>query len=230
MSEARILNIGFARRFRAFCLTLGRNRSAVAYVEFAYTFPAIAAMGLYGIEATNLTLSHMRVSQIALAAADNSSRVGLDNAMALTQFRESDVNDTFIGAKMQAGALKLTERGRIILSSLSVNADGGQWIQWQRCLGQRKYDSRYGVEGDGATGTDFEGMGPAGKEVMAPEGNAVMFVEITYQYEPVVSARLFGEPLIHYTATFLVRDERDPNGIFNPNNEASVASCASYTS
>ncbi|MCJ8156193.1 TadE/TadG family type IV pilus assembly protein [Sphingomonas sp. LaA6.9] len=217
-------------RARAFTARLWRCRSAVAYIEFAYTLPPVLAMGLYGVEATNLAMTHMRVSQIALAIADNSSRVGLDNAMALTQFRESDVNDTFMGAKLQAGTMKLTERGRIILSSLNVNADGGQWIQWQRCLGQRKYDSSYGKQGDGATGTSFPGMGPTGKQVKAPEGNAAMFAEVTYQYEPIVSADLFGEPLIRYTATFLVRDERDLNGIFNPNNEAPVASCSTYSS
>ncbi|RJF91346.1 hypothetical protein D3876_14680 [Sphingomonas cavernae] len=224
------MNRGLSRT-RAFAARLWRCRSAVAYVEFAYTMPPVLAMGLYGVEATNLALTHMRVSQIALAVADNSSRVGLDNAMALTQFRESDVNDTFVGAKLQAGSMKLTERGRIVLSGLTVNEDGGQWIQWQRCIGQRKYDSRYGVEGDGKTGTAFKGMGPVGKEVKAPEGNAAMFAEITYQYEPIVSAKIMGEPLIHYTATFLVRDERDiEGGIFNPNNEAPKASCAAYTS
>lgn len=217
------------RTLRRIYGALLRDNAAVAYVEFAYTFPAVLAMGLYGIEATNLALSHQRISQIALGMADNTSRIGEDNPLALTQIREVDVNDSLLAAKLQAGRLKLTERGRIVISSLERNTDGGQWIHWQRCLGLKNYDSSYGIQGTGATGTSFAGMGPAGRRVTAPANNAVMFVEISYDYEPIVSSSLFGTPKITYTAAYLVRDERDLAQIYNPGN-APVASCANYTS
>lgn len=206
---------------------LAKSRSGLAYIEFAYSFPAVMAIGLYGAEATNLALTHMRVSQIALAMADNTSRIGLDSPLSLTQIRESDVNDSLVAARLQAGRMKLTQRGRIILSSLERNAQGGQWIHWQRCLGVKPYNSSYGVQGDGTTGTSFPGMGPASARVTAPAGNAVMFVEISYDYEPIISASLLGTPRIHYTATFLVRDERDLTQIYNPGN-APVAACSTY--
>lgn len=218
---------------------LSRDQRAVAYIEFAYAFPAVLAMGLYGIEATNLALTHQRVSQIAMNAADNASRIGEDNPLALTQIRESDVNDTLLAARLQAGRLKLTERGRIVISSLEQNSSGGQWIHWQRCLGTKPYNSSYGVQGDGASGTSFAGMGPATARVTASPNNAVMFVEISYDYEPIVSATLLGRPRLHYTAAFLVRDERDLKGpkdssgkdlgIYNPGN-ATVSSCSAYSS
>lgn len=191
-----------------------RNISAVAYVEFAYAFPIMMAVGLGGIEATNLALANMRTSQVALSMADNSSRVGQDSVLSLTQFREADVADSFAAAQKQAGRFDITTRGRIILSSLQKNNDGGQWIAWQRCAGLLKdkgalVKSSYGVEGTGKTGTNFKGMGPASNLIVAPDDNAVMFVEIFYDYEPLISAALFGTPRLHYTAAFIVRDERD---------------------
>src|SRR3546814_1196324 len=68
--------------------------------------------------------------------------------------------------------------GRIILSSLERNADGGQQIHWQRCYGDLDVASSYGEAGDGEEGTDFPGMGPDGAEVTAAAGAAVMFVAV----------------------------------------------------
>src|SRR3546814_13154337 len=44
--------------------------------------------------------------------------------------------------------------GRIILSSLERNDDGGQWIHWQRCYGDLDVESSYGEAGDGEEGTE----------------------------------------------------------------------------
>lgn len=202
-----------------------RDHSGVAYVEFAYTFPVVLAMGMYGVEATNLAMSHMRVSQIALSMADNSSRVGQDSPLSLTQFRESDVNDTFAAAEEQAGNLDFAARGRVILSSLEQNEDGGQWIHWQRCFGGGAYESTFGEEGDGEDGNDFPGMGREDEEITAPAGNAVMFVEAFYRYEPIISEALLGAPELHYTAAFLVRDQRDLTQIYNPAPAAPISTC-----
>ncbi|WP_414902945.1 TadE/TadG family type IV pilus assembly protein [Sphingomonas flavalba] len=216
-------------RLRDGAARLRRCESGVALVEFAFSMPIILGMGMYGLEVTNYAMTHMQVSQIALGLADNASRIGQDSALSLTQFRESDVNDTFEAAKKQAGKMDITTHGRIILSSLERNADGGQWIHWQRCIGLRQYDSSYGVEGDGATGTSLPGMGPATERITAPDKNAVMFVEISYDYQPLISDTLIGKPKIRYTAAFIVRDERDLSKIYNPAPEATKATCNKYT-
>jgi len=215
----------------AFCARLRQARSGVAYIEFALVFPMVMASGLAGIEATNLSMTHMRISQLALSMADNSSRIGQDTALSQTQFREIDIVDSFAAAILQAGNRDIVDRGRIVLSSLERNASGGQWIHWQRCIGKLKENgsliqSAYGVQGKGATGTSFAGMGPAGKEITAPASNAVMFVEIAYDYEPLISSVFFGKPRIKYTAAFIVRDKRNLTGdpaktgkygnVFNP--------------
>lgn len=71
-------------RTRALLQRLAKARKGAAYLEFAYVFPACMVMGVGGIEATNYTMSHMRISQVALAMADNASRIGQDSGLSLT--------------------------------------------------------------------------------------------------------------------------------------------------
>ena len=57
--------------------------------------------------------------------------------------------------------------------------DDQQYIHWQRCLGLKQWPSSYGKTSDGISG-NLDGMGPAGEEVTADQGSAVIFVEIAY--------------------------------------------------
>lgn len=220
---------------------LRENRSGVALIEFAYSLPAVMGMGMYGVETANMAQTHLRVSQVALMLADNASRAGVDaTGGTIQQLREIDINDVMQGVRLQSGGLKLTDNGRVTLSSLETNAQGGQWIHWQRCLGVKggpTWDSHYGVAGDGATGTGFPGMGKPGQEVQAPLGEAVMFVEVNYQYKPLFGSWLMGAPVISYTASYIVRDKRDLSGnggtgIYDPApavGSANRLTCDKYT-
>lgn len=219
---------------------LARANSGVAFIEFAYGLPAVMGLSMYGIEIGSYAQAHLRVSQIALALADNASRAGLDNRNTnLQELREVDLSDVLEAVRIQGRRLSLLENGRVTLSSLEQNASGGQWVKWQRCLGRRNgpgWDSSYGREGDGATGTGFPGMGPTGSEVTAPPNSAVMFVEVNYQYQPVVGRWLIGDRKISYTAAFVVRDRRDLNanggtGVLDPAPAVGSArlSCDKYT-
>ena len=230
-----------ASPIRRFATKLRANTSGLAMIEFAYSLPLLVGLVGYGLELTNLAGANLKVSQAANALADNTSRVGLESSLALTQLREADINDGFIGLKKQADALDITNNGRIILSSLEKNAQGGQWIHWQRCLGTKNYPSTYGNAGDGATGTTFQGMGPANAKVIAPAaGTAVMVVEIIYDYKPLFSTMFFPAKQIKYHASFIVRDDRDLRGpydtahpegygVYNPSPAAPVHSCTSFS-
>jgi hypothetical protein len=213
---------------------LGRLRadtSGLAMIEFAYAMPLLVGLAGYGLELSNLANANMKVSQAANALADNMSRVGLESGLSLTQLREADINDGFIGILRQTSGINLTQNGRVILSSLEQNSGGGQWIHWQRCIGAKNYPSTYGNAGDGASGSGFQGMGPATARVTAPAaGTAVMFVEITYDYQPLFSSMFFGAKQIHYYASFIVRDDRDlvgpgNNGVYNPSPTAPSYTC-----
>lgn len=223
-------------RLRRLAGRLRRDTSGLALIEFAFAAPIMLTLGLYGLEAANLALVHMRMSQIASNLADTASRVGLESSLATKQIRESDIDDSLSAVILQGSNSNVTNGGRFILSSLEQNQQGGQWIHWQRCIGTGNYNSAYGTlgtkgtQGTGATGTSFAGMGPAGSEIKAPAKNAVMYVEAWYVYQPLVSARLFGQPVIHTEASFLVRDIRD---LTDPNDPVAdggkVMTCDKHT-
>lgn len=204
---------------------LHEDQSALALIEFALVAPFFMAIGLLGADTANYALVHMKVSQMAMHVADNASRVGEQNVIVSRRVYEDDINDLFIGVQRFSGKLNIAAKGRIILSSLERNAEGGQWIHWQRCYGAKNHASSYGVAGNGATGTSFQGMGPAGKKITASANEAVMFAEIAYDYTSISPySPLNGEELV-YTAAFNVRDARDLSGIYQTNPAAPVATC-----
>ena len=237
---------------------LRRDLRGLAMIEFAFGAPLILLLGMCGIEMANYALVRMRISQVSMNIADNASRVGLDTGLSTFQMTEGDVNDTIIGAAISGKPLDLLTRGRIIISSLEMNAQGGQWSHWQRCKGAKVVDSAYGNEGTGITGTAFAGMGPASARVTSTStSTAVMYVELFYDYPPLFPlmwsnapdgkflGAIFNNTLksIKYGNSFMVRDNRDLNvdaarnsgkGIFNPNNLLTnapepVSSCTVYT-
>lgn len=201
----------FFRRMR----TLPHDTGGLALIEFAYSLPFLTAIGIYGAELANYATVKMQISQVALHVADNASRIGENGVLQDIKIYESDINDLFTGAEMQAGDRDLATNGRIILSSLTRNGSGGQWIQWQRCDGALDHDSTYGEEGDGATGTSFQGMGPTGNKITASSGTAVMFVEVAYTYQPLFSDSWVPGPtkMVEFAA-FNVRDDRDLTQIY----------------
>jgi len=221
-------------RLRGYFRRLRDDASAVAFVEFAYATPVVLVLGAYGIELANFAVTNMRVSQAALALADNASRAGVGNPLSLIQVQEREINEVLLAAGTQTSELNLLTNGRVVLSSLQVNDSDGdgdadandtnQIIKWQRCKGLKNYNSTYGVQGDIVTA-----MGPPGQQISSPPGTAVMFVEVTYDYQPVIGAAYIGSRQIHYTAAFTVRDQRDLTGLYNSAPAAVASTCDRYT-
>jgi Flp pilus assembly protein TadG len=203
---------------RATLRTLRRDTAGLALIEFAYGLPVLLGIGLGGVEIANLAVTRMRISQIGAMVSDNAARVGENNGIALKKVYESDLNDIFEAVRIQGTPIDFANRGRVIVSSLQQNASGGQWIAWQRCYGAKTWNSSYGVAGNGKTGTAFLGMGPAGAQIQAPPSNAVMFVEIAYDYDAIVEPfaqglQYFGlrvdNQVLTYKQAFIVRDPRE---------------------
>ncbi|MBL8649490.1 MAG: hypothetical protein JNL35_03705 [Sphingopyxis sp.] len=208
----RRTRMAIARRVRR--TPLVGDRRASVMIEMAFCIPLLVLVGFGGLEMANLTLVNTRISQIALSTADNASRIAVGSSLSLPRVREIDINEVFTGAEEQGRGLNLGARGRIILSSLERNVEDGQWIHWQRCYGDLPVESSYGDTGDGATGEDFPGMGPAGQEVTAPPGSAVMFVEVVYQYEALLYGRWLGPRTIRSRAAFNIREGRDLSQVY----------------
>ena len=204
--------LGAARR-RLFG-RLGADTSGIALVEFAFSAPIVLSMGMLGTDTALMVVTHMQVSQIAMQVADNSSRVGEQDVLTARKVFENDINQTFVGAEKMGENIAIFSQGRVIVSSLQQNASGGQWIKWQRCRGAKRFDSSYGTEGTGATGTSFQGMGEPGRLITAAPGTAVMFVEVAYDYRSVTPLNLFNNQQVRYTAAFNVRDNRDLNSLY----------------
>ncbi|MDJ0977771.1 MAG: hypothetical protein QNI87_04480 [Erythrobacter sp.] len=207
---------------------LAQAQSGIALTEFAFTAPIVLSLGLMGSETAYYTITHMQISQIAMQVADNTSRVGEASELQAKRVFEDDINSSLVGAEKAGDRIGLFDHGRVIVSSLQRNADNGQWIAWQRCRGAKPFDSSYGVEGTGASGTSFQGMGEPGEEIQAAAGTAVMFVEVSYDYQSLTPFDFLDGNEIRYTAAFNVRDERDLAGLYQTNPPTGVARCNVY--
>lgn len=207
--------------------SIGRDQGGMAMVEFAYVAPILLLLGMGGAELTSYALAQMRVSQLAISLADNASRAKQFVTGAAPRFREHDVREVFQAAQLQSGEMDIAANGRIVLSSLERNAEGGQWIHWQRCYGSKTaYTPQYGTQGTGATGLAFPGMGPATNRVTAEQNFAIMYVEVAYEYRPLVLSSIVPAQTIRKNAAMYVRDDRDLTGdttrdvrfgnVFNP--------------
>lgn len=207
MSRVAMSLRGFVRRF-------GRDRSGVALLELALTLPVFLLMMLTGAELTNYITTKMRISQIALQLADNAARMGHGTLLSSKTIREADINDLFVGAGLQSGDLSLLTRGRVILTDLEEdpNHSGKYKIMWQRCKGSVTHASSYGVAGD----DNLTGIGPTGRQATAPDDGATMFVEVYYQYQPLIKSSLAPSTTMTEIASMMVRDRRDLTAIYNP--------------
>ena len=202
--------------------TLGRDTGGAALLEFSLTLPILLAMGLTGAEITNYIITKMRISQIALHLADNAARIGSGSQLQAKTITETDINDLLTGAQLQSGELDLNTNGRIIISSLEPVANPNMTnkfkIGWQRCKGLKTtHASSYGVYNQ-STGLNMNGMGPTGRQVVAPEAGSTMFVEVYYQYTPLIKTSLSPDTEMTEIASMMVRDRRDLTQIYNVEN------------
>lgn len=212
------------RKRPRWCVRIRDDRRGVAIIEFAYSLPVFLALMLGGVELTSYVTTKMRISQIALHIADNASRIGSGTLLSSKTINETQINDLFTGAGLQAGTLQLYPRGRVILSSLepmaTPNTNSRYKIAWQRCQGSRPNGSSYGVTG----ATNLTGIGPAGRRVKTPEDSATMFVEVHYRYTPLIASSYVPSIDINEIASMTVRDRRDRTAIYNPDN-ATISNC-----
>jgi hypothetical protein len=211
-----------AKRLARFAARLRGNASGMAFVEFAMSLPVLVTLVLVGLETANLAMAHLRISNIAMLTADNAARVR-------DSIDEANVIELLTGSKMSGDSIRFRQNGRIILSSIEPNTAGssgattGQWIRWQRCDGRKNVVSRYGVQGAGQTNASIQAVGPAGNQISASSGTAIMMVEVTYDYQPIVSNSIFGPRQIRYESAFNVRQRT--NQVLSNQNSVTARTC-----
>lgn len=187
--------------------SLASDCSGIGIIEFALTIPLVVGMAMGGIELANLALTHMRVSQIALTVADNAGRV-------TTRIDEGNIAEVFAGARLVGEPIDFEENGRVVLSSLQHNEladeNEGQMINWQRCFGDLDVVPAYGVQDDGREDDSLQGMGPAGQQIQSVPNTAVMFVEVSYRYTPVIGG-VMAPRILRYESAYIVRGRTEHN-------------------
>ena len=223
-------------RIRTAVRSLRDCTSGLALTEFAFSLPVLLTLGLFGLETANLAMAHLRVSQIAVLTADNASRVR-------DSIDEADIVELFTGAKMSGAGINFAQNGRIVLSDLEYNGTR-QWLRWQRCDGALNVAPSYGrpktaggtdiVNGTEVYNSDRQttssnpssptmsaipstGMGPTGNQITAQnDGTAVMMVEVTYNYQPIIPNSFLSNIQIRYESGFQVR-QRTNQSLLNAN-------------
>ena len=198
------------RRLARAC-RLWRDRRGVGVVEFAIGLPVFLVAVMGGLEVANLALVQQRVASIASQVAQNAAR-------GVEQIDESDVREIFTGAELAADGTPILDNGRIVLSSVRLNAAGnGQWIDWQRCTGaDTTVVSRYGPQDKGKNDASLQQVGPA-PGIKASANVNIMVVEVRTRYAPLIGnvfSVIRGGQVLSATAAQIVR-ERTAMGIKN---------------
>jgi Flp pilus assembly protein TadG len=202
---AKIMSI--PARGKALLRRLRDDRSGLAFIEFAYSLPILIPLTIFGLEAANLALVNMRVSQIATMVADNSARVR-------DRIDETDINNILLGAKLSGDSIDILEKGRIVIASVEDNTATAldltdAKVVWQRCDGQYAPSSTHTAQG----GVYAGGVGATGNKIIAKPSTPLIFVEIYYEVPllvPGMSNVMFGSNrIIRYSSAFLIRDRND---------------------
>ena len=204
------------RRFTRLASTLKRlraDRSGAAAIEFALILPIMSGMGMMGTEVAWMAMVNLQISQMALAVADAGSRLEQtnNNSVAPT-VTEADVDSVMVGADKMGERFNFKTNGRVILSSLEKDpGTGKQFIHWQRCFGSLQVNSDYGNDStnNGLNGTALVSMGSGVNKVKATAGQAVMFVEVFYDYKGIFGTMFIRSMRFKQEAAYLVRDIRD---------------------
>jgi hypothetical protein len=231
-------------KLRRFALRLRDDCSGLAVVEFAVSLPFFLGLSFTGLEVANYAATVMQVNQIALHVADNAARMGTDSLLTAKRISEIDINDVFIGARHEGDGLlfdgfhpytdpatnQTLARGnaRIFLSSVepknNPNPQNKYKMAWQRCSGPgTHYRPKYGRQGNSG---NIDGIGPPGRQTIAPPFGATMFAEVHYHYRPMLNigySNMVEKDIVAYAA-MVVRDSRDLTQIYNTEN-VTVSSC-----
>lgn len=173
--------------------------SGLAVVEFAMTAPVMIVLITYGLEASNIAISRVRIQTLTAGAADNAARVR-------ESIDETDITELLMGAKTVGTNIDFATRGRIIISSVERNAaDNGLWIRWQRCDGAKNYVSTIGLQDAGKTDNTLQTVGYGTKTVSPKAGTVMIFVETAYDYKALFGDYLYGAQTFKDYRAYIVR-------------------------
>ncbi len=161
-----------------------RSDRANVAVEFALALPVLLAMLLASAELGRFVLLNQKIDRVATTMSDLVARV--------ETISEDDLDDIFLAASHVAAPFDLTDRGRVVISSVT-NPDGdGATIAWQRAGGGSFLTSSdIGLEGELAELAD---------EFNVREGETVIVSEVFFDFEPFLSETIVSPRVVYRRA------------------------------
>lgn len=196
-----------------FALQLLRATDAVSTIEFALVLPVFMMLGMYGAEIAWMNASALEASQVAIALADNASRLGqTDNSGVTPTITGADIDSVLSGAIAEGQNIGLSTDGRVILSSLEVHpVTGNQYLHWQQCKGSLQSNSSHGKPDltGSALAPIASGLTIGDSKISAPANSAVMVAEVWYRHKGLFGTMFIQPITIHEQAAVIVRDNRN---------------------
>jgi len=201
------------RRLKALAADLG----GVAMTEFALGLPFMVMLGTLGIEYTHYIVIKKRVSEIAAQIADNASRMGDVSVLTNKPVSEAEINDLFVARRCKQAIGWICGRTAALSCPAwsRIARAGNGYIGSALSEPKKIHASSYGVEGDGANGTAFQGMGCPGTKITATKGSAVMYVEIAYSYRPIIGVMPISRNDIVEVAAYNIWEMRDLSQVYS---------------
>ncbi|MBB3861484.1 hypothetical protein GGQ88_002768 [Novosphingobium hassiacum] len=185
----------------------------VSVTEFAIVLPVFITLGMYGAEIAWMNSAAMEASQVAIALADNASRLGqTDNSGVTPTITGADIESVLTGATEEGATIGLAQNGRVILSSLETHSvTGKQYIHWQQCMGDLKKSSDFGKPDltGSALSKVASGLALGKTKITAPTGSSVMVAEVWYNYKGLFGTMFVKPFVMHEQAAMIVRDNRN---------------------
>ena len=186
---ARLARAGHARRGRRARPTrtaadFWRDRGGTTLVELSFVLPVMLVVAVGAVDTARYILLHQKMDKAAATVVDLATRP--------KSISRKDVNTIFTAARDVLKPFDLTNRGRVIVSSVSKASGGRAAIDWQHA----------GGGGYAAT----SGVGVAGGSPSLPTGFSVVdgenliVAEVFFQFEPLFLDYVIGSRTVSHSA------------------------------
>jgi len=177
--------------------------SGIALLEFALALPIFVGLTMVGMETVNLAYASQKVGDVATLTTDQIARIRIG-------ISEGDITESLNGIKDIGSTMGFAANGRIIVSSVQPVLDStgtvtNQRIRWQRCSGALAVASSYGAAG---ASLGVAGIGPSGRKIAAGPNDEVIFVEVVYAYQPLISNSFLGSRTLRSITGMTVRERK----------------------
>ncbi|MBB3692902.1 TadE/TadG family type IV pilus assembly protein [Sphingomonas sp. BK580] len=189
---------------RALLARVARERRGIAMLELALVMPLFLGFVLTGLEFANWVMANNRAQRLASMTADLVAQSGVGSVGA----SEKQIYDLFSAIDITAQPFDLRNHGRVIISSVKGTDDDVDGVIERRFLWQR-FDGNYVAATPllGCAQTSALANLPASRAL--PLDEILFHVQVTYDYQPLISRRPFGwlnlGTAITRTATYRAR-------------------------